>query len=111
MFFVRLGVLTRRGTEGWRGFPAMTIQAMPKRSSALLIVLIGGAVLFGILLIVGVGGYFIWKLQESKGSGSPQAEQVVDDGSPLPDAATMENLAATKPVTFLQYCNIRYQRE
>ena len=41
----------------------------------------------------------------------PALHDVVDKGGKLPDEATMVRLAQTDPVAFLEWCNIRYDRE
>jgi hypothetical protein len=42
---------------------------------------------------------------------APPPRDARDDGGPLPDAATMERLARTDPIAFLENCLRRYDRE
>jgi len=48
---------------------------------------------------------------EKSAQPQPETPAVVDKGGALPDNATMEKLARTDPVAFLENCLRRYQRE
>src|SRR5579884_791110 len=67
------------------------------------VLLLGGVLAAGLLFVIGAG-----PAPEVPPELPPA---VIDRSKPLPDAATMEKLAATDPLAFLENCVRRYEQE